>query len=60
MRDEQNLPFVFVAGANNGFTRRRIDLGNRIGDNYEVPSGLNAGDQIVAEGALFIQFAESQ
>jgi membrane fusion protein, heavy metal efflux system len=60
MRDEQNLPFVFVAGANNGFTRRRIDLGNRIGDTYEVTSGLNAGDQIVAEGALFIQFAESQ
>ena len=60
LRDDQNLPFVFVAAANNGFARRRIDLGTRVGDQYEVTSGLNAGDQVVAEGALFLQFAESQ
>jgi cobalt-zinc-cadmium efflux system membrane fusion protein len=59
LRDDQNLPFVFVA-AGNGFARRRIDLGGRVGDNYEVTSGLAAGDQVVAEGALFMQFAESQ
>jgi len=60
MRDDQNLPFVFVAAANNAFVRRRIDLGSRVGEQYEVMSGLNAGDQIVTEGALFLQFAESQ
>jgi hypothetical protein len=29
-------------------------------DQYEITSGLAAGDQVVADGALFIQFAESQ
>lgn len=59
LRDDQNLPFVFVAQGN-GFVRRRIDLGTRVGDKYETTSGLVAGDQVVAEGALFLQFAESQ
>ncbi len=59
LRDEQNLPFVFVV-MGKGFGRRRITLGNRVGDKYEVTAGLAAGDQIVAEGALFLQFAETQ
>ena len=60
MRDEQNLPYVFVAAPGNSFARRRITLGNRVGDSYEVISGLVDGDQIVAEGALFLEFAETQ
>lgn len=58
--DEQSLPFVFVADANGGFSRRTITRGHRVGDQFEVTSGLKAGDQVVAEGALFIQFAETQ
>lgn len=60
MRDEENLPFVFVAATGGTFARRRVDIGSRVGDNYEVTSGLKPGDQVVAEGALFLQFAESQ
>lgn len=60
MRDEDNLPFVFVVASGNSFARRKITLGNRVGDSYEVVSGLADGDQIVAEGALFLQFAETQ
>lgn len=60
LRDDQNLPFVFVAAGPNGFARRRIDLGSRVGDSYEVTSGLAGGDQVVGDGALFLQFAESQ
>lgn len=59
LRDEQNLPFVFVV-MGKGFGRRRITLGNRVGDRYEASTGLAAGDQVVAEGALFLQFAETQ
>jgi membrane fusion protein, heavy metal efflux system len=59
LRDEQNLPFVFVSSAR-GFARRRIDLGARVGNRYEVTGGLTAGDQVVGDGALFLQFAESQ
>ena len=59
LRDEQSLPFVFVA-VGNGFGRRRITLGTCVGDQYEVSAGLAPGDQVVAEGALFLQFAETQ
>ncbi|HWH49915.1 MAG TPA: efflux RND transporter periplasmic adaptor subunit [Gemmatimonadaceae bacterium] len=60
MRDDQSLPYVFVAAGNNTFARRRIDLGSRVGDQYEVTSGIAAGDQVVTEGALFLEFAETQ
>ena len=60
LRDDQNLPYVFVLAGSTGFARRRVTLGTRIGDTYEIVSGLSAGDQIVADGALFLQFAESQ
>jgi len=60
LRDDQNLPFVFVEASGGGFARRRVDLGLRVGDQYEIPSGLAAGDKVVANGALFLQFAESQ
>ena len=60
LRDEENLPFVYVAAANGSYERRRITLGSRVGDRYEVVSGITAGDKVVSEGALFLQFAESQ
>lgn len=60
MRDEQNLPYVFVAAPGNSFARRKITLGNRVGDSYEIASGLVDGDQVVTEGALFLEFAETQ
>jgi cobalt-zinc-cadmium efflux system membrane fusion protein len=60
LRDDQNLPYVFVAAAGGGFARRRIDLGTRVGDSYEATSGLAGGDRVVADGALFLQFAETQ
>ena len=62
LRNDENLPFVFVAtgsGSATHYARRRIVLGSRIGNNYEIASGLNPGDHVVAEGALFLQFAES-
>jgi cobalt-zinc-cadmium efflux system membrane fusion protein len=60
LRDEENLPFVFVAEPDGGFNRRSIVLGTRIGDQYEIASGLAANDRVVTEGGLFIQFAQSQ
>jgi membrane fusion protein, heavy metal efflux system len=60
LRDEENLPFVFVELPTGGFNRRQITLGPRVGDGFQVLSGLVAGDKVVSEGALFLQFAESQ
>jgi membrane fusion protein, heavy metal efflux system len=60
LRDDDNLPFVFVANADGGFTRRRVTLGYRVAERYEVLTGLTAGEKVVGNGALFIQFAENQ
>lgn len=60
LRDDDNLPFVFIAQADGGFLRRRVTLGYRVGDRYEIVSGLTAGEKVVGDGALFVQFAENQ
>jgi cobalt-zinc-cadmium efflux system membrane fusion protein len=60
LRDDDNLPFVFVAAADSSFLRRRVTLGRRVGDRYEITASLSVGERVVADGALFIQFAESQ
>jgi cobalt-zinc-cadmium efflux system membrane fusion protein len=53
LRDDENLPFVYVAASDGGFARRPVTLGSRTGDNY-------SGDRVVVDGGLFIQFMQSQ
>ena len=60
LRDDENLPFVYVMQRDGGFARRHVTVGYRSGDSYDIPSGLHAGDRVVADGALFIQFMQSQ
>jgi cobalt-zinc-cadmium efflux system membrane fusion protein len=60
LRDDENLPFVYVAGAGGAFTRRHVTLGYRAGDQYDIPQGLQAGDRVVVDGAIFVQFMQSQ
>jgi len=62
LRDDDNLPFVFVQTGTGGntFGRRQITIGSRVGDRYEVTAGLKSGDRIISEGALFVQFAQTQ
>ena len=60
LRDDENLPFVFLANADGSFSRRRVTLGARVGEKYEITAGLAGGDKVLADGALFVQFAENQ
>jgi cobalt-zinc-cadmium efflux system membrane fusion protein len=60
LRDDENLPFVFTVNADGSFARRHIEIGSQVGDRVEVRSGLKAGEQIVVQGGLFMQFAQSQ
>ena len=60
LRDDQNLPFVYLAVANNHFARRAITIGARVADTYEVKAGLATGARIVVDGSLFLQFAGNQ
>jgi cobalt-zinc-cadmium efflux system membrane fusion protein len=60
LRDDEELPFVYLANTDGSFSRRRITLGSRVGDRYETTAGLAAGDQVVIEGGLFLQFMQNQ
>jgi membrane fusion protein, heavy metal efflux system len=60
LRDDENLPFVYLANTDGSFSRRRVTLGSRVGDRYETTAGLTAGDQVVVEGGLFLQFLQNQ
>jgi cobalt-zinc-cadmium efflux system membrane fusion protein len=60
LRDDENLAFVYLAQPDGAFARRHVTLGDRAGDHYAIAQGLRAGDRIVVNGALFLQFMESQ
>lgn len=60
LRDDENLPFVYVALPDGSFARRHVTLGYRDSQNYDVTSGLQSGDRVVANGAIFLQFMQSQ
>jgi cobalt-zinc-cadmium efflux system membrane fusion protein len=60
LRDDENLPFVYIALPDGSFARRHVTLGYRDNQNYDVTSGLESGDRIVADGAIFLQFMQSQ
>jgi multidrug efflux pump subunit AcrA (membrane-fusion protein) len=53
LRDDENLPYLFI-GTGRTFVRRRIDLGQRVGDRYEVKSGIRPGEAVVTQGAVFL------
>jgi cobalt-zinc-cadmium efflux system membrane fusion protein len=60
LRDDENLPFVYIAQTDGSFARRQVSLGYRTGDQYDITDGLQAGDRIVVEGAVFVQFMQNQ
>jgi len=60
LRDDENLPFVYVAQSDGGFARQRVTLGYRTGEQYDITAGLKAGDRIVVEGGIFVQFLQNQ
>ena len=60
LHDDVNLPFVYLADPGGGFARRHVTLGYRTGDQFEITSGLQVGDHVVVDGAIFVQFMQSQ
>ena len=60
LRDDQNLPFVYLAQRDGSFARRQVTLGYHDAQHYDVTNGLQNGDRIVVDGAIFLQFMQSQ
>ena len=59
LRDSENQPFVYAAAGSNQFGRRAVTLGESLNGKTEITSGLKAGDQVIGNGGLFVQFANS-
>jgi cobalt-zinc-cadmium efflux system membrane fusion protein len=60
LRDDENLPFVYMQSADATFSRRGVTLGAQLGERYEIREGLAASERVVVDGGLFMQFAQNQ
>lgn len=59
LRDADNMPYVYLQTGTNQFARRMVALGQTGGGNTQVVTGLRAGDKVVGNGSLFLQFQNS-
>ncbi len=60
LRDDENLPFVYATQRDGSFARQHVTLGHRSGEQYVISDGLKAGDQVVVDGGIFVQFMQNQ
>jgi cobalt-zinc-cadmium efflux system membrane fusion protein len=59
LRDTENQPYVYVQAQKNQFARRLVKIGDSNAGRTEITSGLKEGEQVVGDGALFLQFKNS-
>lgn len=59
LRDEQNLPYVYLETSNSQFARRDVTLGESQDGKTQILTGLQANDRVVGDGSLFLQFQNS-
>jgi membrane fusion protein, heavy metal efflux system len=57
--DEQNFPLVYVQVDRGRFAQRQVTIGGQQDNQIEIVEGLKEGDQVVSQGSLFLQFANS-
>jgi len=59
LRDTENQPYVYVQADASHFARRLVNIADSDAGRTQVISGLKEGEQVVADGALFLQFKNS-
>jgi len=59
LRDAENEPFVYKLAGQNQFAMCGVTIGQTSEQTTEITSGLAQGDRVVANGSLFLQFANS-
>ena len=57
--DEQNSPFVYVQVEPGKFAQRLVKIGGQRGEDTELLDGVAAGDPVVSQGSVFLQFANT-
>ena len=59
LRNDENEPFVYIESAPGQFGRRQVQIGQSETGQTQVLSGLSTGEKVVADGSLFLQFANA-
>jgi cobalt-zinc-cadmium efflux system membrane fusion protein len=59
LRNEQNEPFVYVEVEPRKFAQRMLTIGAQQNDEQEILSGVKEGENVVSQGSVFLQFANS-
>jgi membrane fusion protein, heavy metal efflux system len=59
LRNEQNMPYVYLQTGQAQFARRDVTLGETQAGKTQILSGLQANDRVVGDGSLFLQFQNS-
>jgi cobalt-zinc-cadmium efflux system membrane fusion protein len=59
LRNDENLPFVYVEVQPGQFAQRLVTLGAQQGEDTEITGGCKPGEKIVAEGSVFLQFSNA-
>jgi len=59
LRDGGNQPFVYVKTSANQFGMRPVTVADSLNGQTQITSGLKAGEEVIGDGSLFLQFANS-
>lgn len=59
LRNSENQPFVYVEAGQNEFARRLVTAGANQSGRTQILSGLSAGERVMGDGSLFVEFANS-
>jgi membrane fusion protein, heavy metal efflux system len=59
LRDTENMPYVYLQTGSNQFARRMVTIGETQSGKTQILTGLRAGDKVVGDGSLFLQFQNS-
>jgi cobalt-zinc-cadmium efflux system membrane fusion protein len=60
LRNDEDLPYVYVVVSDGSYARRSVTLGGRVGNRVVISQGLQIGDKVVVDGSIFLNFIESQ
>ncbi len=59
LRNAENQPFVYAVAGPQQFARRLVTIGQTQDGRTQILSGLSEGEQVVADGSLFLEFGNS-
>ncbi len=59
LRDAENEPFVYLEVSPNQFGEHSVTIGDAADGKTQILQGLKAGDRVIADGSLFLQFQNS-